>query len=334
MLSKNPYFVHEAQALFPFDLSLIAFTLLVGLLLLSMLIGGRKLRARRASGATDAAERSETGRAGDPAAAKAAPPAAGDLPADPGRHLQAVTEADFETVPLFGRTDAGLVQALEQALETRGDGYRLMARVALGAVLRPCGMGLSPQALAAAHAAIAARQLDLAVFNRFGFLVTGILRGPAHPIASEDAVVQEALRLAGVPLLELPAGASPQQAVEDLRRLLPAPVRGDADLAEPVQRTAPESAKAPVDADVAGAAVPETVLAALPPGPRLRSLGEGELSVAELAKELFAPPKPAAPMTGPERVRATVQAAKAALSPPPRRAPRRASPPAVSLPSA
>jgi hypothetical protein len=135
---------------------------------------------------------------------------------DPARQLQAVALAGFRTVPLLNRSEARLLPALEAVVRDVGKGCRLMAQTSLGEVLAPTATGLTPAEVDLAHASINSKRLDFAVFDRFGHLVLAIeYQGDGHYHQTSflrDAVKREALRKAGVPMLELPAGIAAAEA--------------------------------------------------------------------------------------------------------------------------
>lgn len=148
---------------------------------------------------------------------------------DPGQQMHAISQVDFETVPLLNRSEARLLPALEAAVRKRGDGHRLMAQTSLGEILRPKAAGLSDQQRDDAYFSINAKRLDFAVFNRFGYLVVAIeYQGHGHYHATSfmrDAVKREALRKAGVPFLELGAGITPEDAAAQLAACLQRPAQ-------------------------------------------------------------------------------------------------------------
>ena len=128
---------------------------------------------------------------------------------DPHVQLEVVSRAAYRTTPLMNRSEHRLWKAVGQILaELRREGlggHLLMAQVSLGEVLSAEGDGSRE-----AHAAVNSERLDLAVFSPTGHLVLAIEhQGAGHygeRTFLRDAVKREALRRAGVPMIEVPEG--------------------------------------------------------------------------------------------------------------------------------
>jgi hypothetical protein len=158
--------------------------------------------------------------------ASAAPP--GMVPAegmrDSARQMQAVAAAEFARRRLLNREEYPLLLLLERLAAEQRAGLRVMAQTSLGEVIEPVRRNLAPEEIERARASINAKRLDFAVFDRYGFLLLGIeYQGTGHHHAESfmrDAVKREALRKAGVPLLEVPAGFRPEDVAAEVRRLL------------------------------------------------------------------------------------------------------------------
>lgn len=132
----------------------------------------------------------------------------GDL-ADPKIQMEAVAAAGFQRVRLLNKEEAYLLPLLENCVREYGTRHRLMAQVALGELIRPRGDEGSDEQRRRAYASINSKRLDFAVIDRFGMLTVAIeLQGTGHfhPTSfMRDAVKREALRKAGVPLIEVPS---------------------------------------------------------------------------------------------------------------------------------
>lgn len=126
--------------------------------------------------------------------------------------LQAVTATGFETVPLLGAAEARFLPLIEAATAEFGPGHRVMAQTSLGELLCPTG-GADAEA---AYAAICTKRLDFSIFDPRGMLVAAIDCTAHRPAAKNayptttprDVIKREALRKAGVPVIELPADAT------------------------------------------------------------------------------------------------------------------------------
>lgn len=123
----------------------------------------------------------------------------GTGPIDASDQLRIVMRARFEKKRLMSRAEFDLFRAVEAHLRRCGPGYRLMAQPSLGEVLT------SPDD--AAFRCINAKRIDMLVIDTFGQPVLAIEhQGGGHyqgDAAARDAVKREALRRAGVDMLEI-----------------------------------------------------------------------------------------------------------------------------------
>jgi len=133
--------------------------------------------------------------------------------------VRAVARSGFERRPLLNREEARVLPFLERAAREAGLGHRVMAQTSLGEVIRPVG-GADPEAFAA----INAKRLDFAIFDRQGLIAcaveyhgTGHFQGAAR---ARDRVKREALRRAGVPLVEVYPDFEPAGLVREVREAL------------------------------------------------------------------------------------------------------------------
>lgn len=148
--------------------------------------------------------------------------------ADPKHQLDAIAKVNFEKTRLLNKEEARLLPVLERAARATGQGYRVMAQTSLGEVIAPIKRGVSSSDAQAAFASINSKRLDFAIFDRFGMLVCAVeYQGSGHHQGKafmRDAVKKEALRRAGVPLVEVQRNYVPFE-VEDIiaRILAPSP---------------------------------------------------------------------------------------------------------------
>lgn len=120
--------------------------------------------------------------------------------------MEAVAAVGFQRVPLLNRQEARLLPVLEHCVREWGNRHRLMAQVALGELIRPNEGEGTDEERRRGYASINAKRVDFAVINRWGLLVAAIeYQGSGHYHRNSfmrDAVKREALRKAGVPLIE------------------------------------------------------------------------------------------------------------------------------------
>jgi hypothetical protein len=135
--------------------------------------------------------------------------------------MRAVARSGFERRPLLNREEARLLPLLERAAREGRLGHRVMAQTSLGEVIRPLGRDG-----AEAFAAINAKRLDFAIFDRHGLIAcaveyhgTGHFQGAAE---ARDRVKREALRKAGVPLVEVYPDFEEADLLRDVRAALAA----------------------------------------------------------------------------------------------------------------
>jgi Protein of unknown function (DUF2726) len=144
--------------------------------------------------------------------------------ADPATQMQAIAQVDFETRRLLNREEAPLLPLIERILRTHGDGHRVMAQTSMGEIIRPREGSATRDARNAAHAAINAKRLDFAIFNRFGHLVAAVeYQGTGHyqnNAFMRDAVKREAIRKAGVPYIEVPAKYDTEDVTRQIIRIV------------------------------------------------------------------------------------------------------------------
>ena len=147
--------------------------------------------------------------------------------ADPAQQMNHIAKVGFETVPLLNREEFRVYVVLEKLLTERRDGCRLMAQTSLGEIIRPKLKTGSKEECDLAFRSINSKRLDFAIFDRSGRLTLAIeYQGSGHYHQTSfirDAVKKEALRKAGVPLLEVPERFDPQELAEQVRRALPGP---------------------------------------------------------------------------------------------------------------
>jgi hypothetical protein len=125
------------------------------------------------------------------------------LPAfDATEQLRCVMAASFQKQPLLNKSEGRVLAAAERQAREVGEGWRVMAQVSLGEVLK--------SADEAAYRAINSKRVDLLIIARNGEPLAAIeYQGGGHhqgTAAARDAVKKEALRRAGIEYIEVKAG--------------------------------------------------------------------------------------------------------------------------------
>ncbi|MEL6265326.1 MAG: DUF2726 domain-containing protein [Pseudomonadota bacterium] len=163
--------------------------------------------------------------------------------ADPAAQLAVVSQVGFERWPLLNQSERRLFRFVERCLAPWPD-YRVMAQVSLGEVIRPRAQG-DDDRRRDAMASVNSKRIDIAVIDPEGLLALAIeYQGSGHHRDGaflRDAVKREALRRAGVTMLEVETGAAP--AVTRLRLLeaLRLPAVGAQDAADAGRQAGPRS---------------------------------------------------------------------------------------------
>lgn len=157
--------------------------------------------------------------------------------ADPRDQMAAIARVGFEPVPLLNRSEARLLPLLESVVRKLNAGHRVMAQTALGEVIRTAAGAASKEEQDAAYASINSKRLDFAIIDRFGILRLAVdYQGHGHYRETSfmrDAVKREALRKAGVQLLEVPADFRPDDIVREVNEKLTLAVKTGASAPNP-----------------------------------------------------------------------------------------------------
>lgn len=148
--------------------------------------------------------------AGDPSSSAALPappqPAGPDL-RDPAQQLHAIARVEFECTPLLNRAESRLLPLLESTTRDLRAGHRVMAQTSLGELIRPKDSSATADDRTAAFASINSKRIDFAIIDRAGRLAVAVeYQGSGHHQGNtfmRDAVKREAIRRAGIPLIEV-----------------------------------------------------------------------------------------------------------------------------------
>lgn len=144
----------------------------------------------------------------------------GGKPADPltaaADQLRTVMSAKFKPQPLLNRKEARLFASLDKMVADVAPGWRVMAQVSLGEVLRSDDDD--------AYRCINSKRVDLLLIDGECRPLHAIeYQGGAHhqgSAAARDAVKKEALRRAGIGYVEVMAGDTPAELKRVVARLV------------------------------------------------------------------------------------------------------------------
>lgn len=134
-------------------------------------------------------------------------PASSPDMANPQAQLEAISKVSFEKRRLLNKTEYKVLQVLEATVNDCGDGHRIMAQTSLGELIQPRPGSGTDTSRKQAFASINSKRLDFAIVDRYGLLAAAIeVQGSGHyhhKTFLRDAVKREALRRAGVELIEV-----------------------------------------------------------------------------------------------------------------------------------
>lgn len=145
---------------------------------------------------------------------------------DPKAQMHAISLVNFEKQRLLNKTEYRVLRVLERVVSEAGNGHRIMAQTSLGELIRPKAGHGTNDARKQAYASINSKRLDFAIIDKFGILAVAIeVQGSGHyhqTTFMRDAVKREALRRAGVDLIEVQETWSPEDITNRVRRDLQA----------------------------------------------------------------------------------------------------------------
>lgn len=144
---------------------------------------------------------------------------------DPTAQMEFISRVDFEARPLLSKPEYRILRILEAVAQETPGGLRVMAQTSLGEVLAPQPASASQEARDLAFRSINSKRLDFLMIDAYGMPVLAVeYQGHGHfndTTFMRDAVKREALRKAGVRLLEVPAEYDAEDLERDVRRALP-----------------------------------------------------------------------------------------------------------------
>ena len=167
----------------------------------------RRWKAREARGVARKAPRERAA----PQTGRAAPAWTTDAAAQ----LRLVMKSTFRRRPLLSPSEARVLRAAEKAVKELDLNWRVMAQVSLGEVLATQDQ--------AAYGAINSKRVDmLLVSEDCGPIAAIEYQGAGHyqgDAAARDAVKKEALRLAGVRMIEITSDHTPAHLAREIARI-------------------------------------------------------------------------------------------------------------------
>ncbi|MXZ34528.1 MAG: DUF2726 domain-containing protein [Acidobacteria bacterium] len=144
---------------------------------------------------------------------------------DPTAQMEFISKVDFEARPLLSKPEYTILRILEAVAQETPGGLRVMAQTSLGEVLAPQPASASQEARDLAFRSINSKRLDFLMIDAYGMPVLAVeYQGHGHfsdTTFMRDAVKREALRKAGIRLLEVPAEYDAEALERDVRRALP-----------------------------------------------------------------------------------------------------------------
>ena len=120
-----------------------------------------------------------------------------------------ISRVEFEPRRLLNRSEYGILRILEKVVRETGSGRRVMAQTSLGEVIGTRSASGTEEARDPAFRSINSKRLDFLVIDRSGMPVLAVeYQGHGHyqnNAFMRDAVKREAVRKAGIRLVEIPA---------------------------------------------------------------------------------------------------------------------------------
>lgn len=136
-------------------------------------------------------------------------------------HLDAIANVSFVRQKVLNREEFKVLQVLEKTSEDLGPSFRLLIQPSLGELIKPDADFHSVSGKAA-YRAVMAKRLDFGIVDKNGYLVAAIeYQGSGHyqqKAFVRDAVKREALRKAGIDLIEIKKGELPSDLDRRVRK--------------------------------------------------------------------------------------------------------------------
>lgn len=124
---------------------------------------------------------------------------------DHDQQMNAVLQVNFQLKPILNKEEYRLLPILDEIIEYLGTDYRLIMQASMGEPITPSAR--TAEAKERARRSVNSKRLDFAIIDRAGLLQLAIeYQGSGHyqkNAFARDAVKREALRRAGVHMLEI-----------------------------------------------------------------------------------------------------------------------------------
>ncbi|MCU9839996.1 DUF2726 domain-containing protein [Ruegeria sp. WL0004] len=149
--------------------------------------------------------------------------------AEPENQVAAIAKVRFEKTRLLNKTEYRVLLLLERIVDGANSGHRVMAQTNMGELIRPVSSSGTARDRQDAFASINSKRLDFAIVDTFGMLAVAVeVQGSGHyhhKTFMRDAVKREALRRAGVELLEIQPSWTDEEIEARVSTLLGLPVQ-------------------------------------------------------------------------------------------------------------
>ncbi|MBY8977845.1 DUF2726 domain-containing protein [Rhodobacteraceae bacterium NNCM2] len=127
--------------------------------------------------------------------------------ADPLEQVSAISKVGFEKRHIMNKGEFQLFLEIERTVRALNDGHRVMAQTSLGELIQPRRSDATDEARKRAYASVNSKRVDFAIVDRWGLLAVAVeFHGAGHFHSTSfirDAVKREALRRAGVEMIEI-----------------------------------------------------------------------------------------------------------------------------------
>lgn len=133
---------------------------------------------------------------------------------DPKAQLAAISKVHFEKRKLMNPEEYRVFVQVEKTVSEIRAGYQVMAQTSLGEFIKPSKQ-TDWRTNKDAFASVNSKRIDIIVLDKFGHVALAIeYQGSGHHqngAFMRDAVKREALRRAGIPMLEVQVDTKPEE---------------------------------------------------------------------------------------------------------------------------
>lgn len=144
-------------------------------------------------------------------------------PANTQDQMAIVAKSNYQPQKIMNVSEYRLFDVIERALPGLGKGYRLMAQVSLGEIIKPAKAQDSDTARDA-NKVINSKRVDMVIVDPKGYVALAVeYQGSGHHQQNaflRDAVKREALRRAGIQMLEIEEAWTPELVTQQVSNAL------------------------------------------------------------------------------------------------------------------